>query len=47
MPAGVFLVTITSHTGLHSAPPPNLTIKAEVTPSAGLGSFGGERAMSA
>lgn len=43
MPAEVFLVTITSHTGLHSAhaPPPILTIRSEVTPSLGLGSFAG------
>lgn len=48
MPAEVFLVTITSHTGLHSAPaPPILTIMSEVTPSPGLGSFAGVGAMSA
>lgn len=40
MPAEVFLVTITSHTGPHSAPippPTTLTIMSEVTPSAGPG----------
>lgn len=51
MPAEVFLVTITSHTGLHSAsilPPPHiLTIMSEVTPSPGLGIFARVGAMSA
>lgn len=43
MPAEVFLVTITSHTGLHP-PLPILTIMSEVTPSArAWGALGGGR----